>query len=338
MMVAAPMYQVEGTLRNNLGDVLQGMVARDLLSGDATAVDREALASLPLEEAGLLIANGWYLHSFDSFPPPKGITPVYVSVHIAKASLLRDPAIRDHFRAHSPIGCRDRKTLRLFQCWGIPAYYSSCLTVTCSRRSTDGDVGAALLVDNVDHPAPVEVVHKLERLLGRPLTRLSHDPADKSGAFTEYCERAEDEVEQLLGRYCEASLVVTTKIHVALPCLGMGVPVILIHPNSSDPRLATFAEFKDVVPFSDLLKSDSMPQPRLRRRVLARRQRFLTRLVHDSEATGGNAVRTSRAFRYVALRLRSRVAARVVRILAVVALRMRIAPSGIRRALLDSDS
>ncbi|MGB3618215.1 MAG: hypothetical protein WBA12_08850, partial [Catalinimonas sp.] len=112
------LYQIEGALRNNIGDVLQGMVAKRFLPEGAEVVDREALADIDTGEPSFLVANGWYMHSWEKFPPPPNVTPLYVSVHVADSQLLLDPAIRNHFLMHSPIGCRDVKTLKLFAGWG----------------------------------------------------------------------------------------------------------------------------------------------------------------------------------------------------------------------------
>ncbi|HEX8461279.1 MAG TPA: polysaccharide pyruvyl transferase family protein, partial [Segetibacter sp.] len=171
-------YQIEGALRNNIGDVLQGMVAKAFLPDNATVVDREALADMDPNGASVLLANGWYMHSFEKFPPPANVNPIYVSVHMAQSQLLADSNVRKHFKKHSPIGCRDEKTLKLFLGWGIPAYYSGCLTITAKQRapintSLEGEV---LLVDNIDHPIPDDVKIKLEKLLGKSFTRVSHDP------------------------------------------------------------------------------------------------------------------------------------------------------------------
>ena len=47
-----------------------------------------------------------------------------------------------------------------------------------------------------------------------------------------------------LDEICGSELVITNRIHVALPCLAMGVPVIFLHESpNADPRLASFLRF-----------------------------------------------------------------------------------------------
>ncbi len=288
-------YQVEGDLRNNIGDVLQGMVAKAFLPNNTDVVNREALAEMDEKEPGLFIANGWYMHSFDKFPPPDNIKPVYVSVHVADSQLLASKKIRDHFTKNAPIGCRDLKTLQLFLGWGIPAYYSSCLTITSKPRVADLSQknDEILLVDNVDHPIPEEVKTKLEKMFGRQFTRISHDPPITDVSFQEYVDSSEKHMDELLKRYCSAKLVVTTKIHCALPCLGMGANVLLIHPNPSDPRLSTVREFIDIISYKDVLRKDHIDVPVVRKEKLNKRRDFLTEIVSSSVKNGNNVVKES---------------------------------------------
>ena len=298
-------YQIEGALRNNIGDVLQGIVAKAFLHKNISVADRESLADLDKSEPGVLIANGWYMHSFEKFPPPANINPIYVSVHVAQSKLLADPLVREHFKKYSPIGCRDTKTLELFLGWGIPAYYSSCLTITTKRKAIDDSKkGEVLLVDNVDHPIPEEIKNKLESILGTSFTRISHDPPNTDSDLKYYAESSEKHMEELLTRYCNASLVVTTKIHCALPCLGMGANVLLVHPNPADPRLATVREFIDIVSYKDVLKGN-VTFPKVNQAKLDQRREFLTRLVEKSVQNGYNALSKPDNLQYRLIKLRS---------------------------------
>jgi len=287
-------YQVEGDLRNNIGDVLQGMVAKAFLPADAIVADREDLASLDTAQPGYLVANGWYMHAFDKFPPPANITPLYISVHVANAGLLKREEVREHFKKNGPIGCRDHKTLKLFLGWGIPAYYSGCLTVTSDARAeinTTG-VGECLLVDNIDHPIPDNVKEKLESLLGETLVRVSHDPPDTSGSLEEYDKKGTAHMEMLLERYCKARMVITTKIHCALPCLGMGANVLIIHPNPSDPRLDTIREFINVISYNEIKQMDTIKLPEVNKEALKNRRNFLSEVVNKGLKSNSNPVST----------------------------------------------
>lgn len=117
---------------DNLGDEIQSIAASRLMPHVDGYIERDRMSSLNSnDEAGLLIANGWYSHNPYDFPPPPRINPFYISVHIAHKNLLSREAIF-HFRGHSPIGCRDSQTLNIFRQLGIPAYFSGCLSTTLS--------------------------------------------------------------------------------------------------------------------------------------------------------------------------------------------------------------
>lgn len=285
-------YIAEGWLRNNIGDVLQGMVARSFLPSGAFVADREALSDLDPNQPGFLLANGWFMHNFKKFPPPDNITPLYVSVHIANSQLLADARVREHFLKHSPIGCRDQKTRMLFLGWGIPAYYSGCLTITAEpvvnvEKPENGEV---LLVDNVDHPIPGQVKEKLEAMLGKELVRISHDPPEISGNFEEYVATSAKHMSGLLERYCRAQLVITTKIHCALPCLGMGARVLLIHPQPEDPRLDTAKKFVKIFSYQEILKMKEILIPPVDEENLEKSKKLLYRIVRESVKAGRNII------------------------------------------------
>ncbi len=325
-------YQIEGSKRNNIGDVLQGMVAKAFLPDNCLVADRENLADIPKTAPSFFIANGWYMHSFENFPPPENVNPLYISMHIANSQLLADANIRAHFLKHSPIGCRDKKTLKLFLGWGIPSYYSGCLTTTTnSRDSNNSKNGEVLLVDNVDHPVPAEVKKKLEKLLGKPLVSISHDPPKPEGDFVEYTKKAEAHMNSLLTRYCQASMVVTTKIHCALPCLGMGVKVLMVHPHPDEGRLGPLAEFIDIISYDEVMKSETISVPSINQSALEKRKSILKKIVTESVKVGHNAVSDSNDKQLKMLRLKSRVMASTFRFGLLTMYRMGIAKDKIER-------
>lgn len=324
-------YQVEGDLRNNIGDVLQGMVAKAFLPANAAVADREDLASLDTTQPGYLVANGWYMHAFDKFPPPANITPLYVSVHVANAGLLKREEVREHFKKNGPIGCRDHKTLKLFLGWGIPAYYSGCLTVTSNARAainTTG-IGECLLVDNIDHPIPEDVKVKLETMLGETLTRVSHDPPDTTGTLDEYDSKGTAHMEMLLERYCKARMVITTKIHCALPCLGMGANVLIIHPDPTDPRLDTIREFINVISYKQVKEMSSIELPTVNKEALNNRRNFLSTLVNKGVKSITNPINS--APEYSSIKSESLRKAKLYRIAVKVMLALGIKKEQVKR-------
>jgi hypothetical protein len=136
-------------------------------------------------------------------------------------------------------------------------------------------------------------------------TRVTHDPPFVGEPFDEYVLRVFERADTLLASYCRAKLVITTKIHCAIPCLAMGVPVILVHSNPSEERLAPAKEFLTVLSLAELNRLDPKIVHRRRSRRLLRRQEWIRRFLRDASISGGNPVALSR--NYVGLRLRAKV-------------------------------
>ncbi|MBS2022255.1 MAG: polysaccharide pyruvyl transferase family protein [Deltaproteobacteria bacterium] len=67
---------------------------------------------------------------------------------------------------------------------------------------------------------------------------------DTSGANTVRNARAK----ALLEKYATARLVITSRLHCALPCLGLGTPVLFLRGSKGDPR---FGGYADLLPIQD---------------------------------------------------------------------------------------
>jgi hypothetical protein len=157
--------QIEGTKRNNMGDVFQAVAVADCLPRIDLVLDRENLSAAADCGELLLIANGWYMHDFANFPPPSNITPVYSSVHFSSSEMLARSEVREHLRRFGPIGARDIKTLAMLRAARIPSYYSGCFTAAIVRRESTDSAGSAslLVVDGIDHPLPIPTWPELAR-------------------------------------------------------------------------------------------------------------------------------------------------------------------------------
>lgn len=273
-------YLAEGTKRNNLGDIIQGMSARTFLNENAICLDREKLDEFN-GEPGILIANGWFMHNYNAFPPSSKLTPFYISFHLASIKLLLSKENRNHFKKFGPIGCRDRKTQLLFLFNGIPAYYSGCLTVTFNKLSQNykfESTDTMVMVDNVDHPFPEEIKGQIKKITNKELRFFNHDPIHTESHFNDYLKINETYINQLMEAYNGADLVVTNKLHCALPCLALGIKVIFIHPNPQDGRLNILGKFIPIYSYSAVLCWDKIPDYKVNQRVLKNVQFKLEKL------------------------------------------------------------
>ncbi len=273
-------YLAEGSKKNNLGDIIQGMSARAYLGENAICLDREKLNEFEGEK-GILIANGWFMHDYNAFPPTEKLTPFYISFHLASIKLLFSNANRKHFRKFGPIGCRDRKTQVYFLLNGIPAYYSGCLTVTFNKRKSAFKrtfKDSIVMVDNVDHQFPKEVIDKIREIGKKEISLFNHDPIHNENDFDSYLIENESYINKLMEEYSGSSVVITNKLHCALPCLSLGIKVIFIHPNPKDGRLNILGKFIPIYSYTEVLSWDKIPNYKVNQRVLKTIQFKLERL------------------------------------------------------------
>ena len=71
----------------------------------------------------------------------------------------------------------------------------------------------------------------------------------------------------MLEKYSGAKLVITTFLHCALPCIGMGIPVVVFYPNSSKyinnsdkERLSGLNKLITIYTFKDIHKVNWSPK------------------------------------------------------------------------------
>jgi len=232
----------------NLGDEIQTIAQMNYIpqSAKVAAIDRE-LTNCYGGEHSFLISNGWFMHNLAAWPPSELIEPIFTSFHLANAALLDSQNI-DYFKRHGPVGCRDIWTVRLFEKHGIDAYFSGCLTLSLnnpfeseSRNDQVVICDAALGYDGGYPPSADSLFRQLvpARIIERAL-RVSHEVSgfrrhDYVGKFLR--------ARRLLDLYARAKLVITTRLHCALPCIALGTPVIFLHQRyETEPRFEGLRE------------------------------------------------------------------------------------------------
>ena len=203
----------------NLGDEIQSIASDRFLPRIDQRFERERLAQIDSNETYLIVLNGWFAHDPDRiFPLAKCFKPIMIGMHIAETAseIMFRASTVEYFKKHEPIGCRDRQSMAILQKHDIDAYYSKCLTLTLPTRQMAPSEGKIFIVDASRMPIPNTI-----RQNAVYLTHLDRTAKNKY-----------DKAHQLLNRYRdEAKLVITTRLHCALPCVAMGIPVVFF----SDP-------------------------------------------------------------------------------------------------------
>lgn len=210
-------------------------------------VDRDGLSGFRNEFKCKLIANGWY-YLFDGCHQWSDcLEPLLTSVHINNTDNANEfHNVLDKLKAasqKSPIGCRDFATQRFLQSNGIACFFSSCLTTTLQRKDySDGRDRSGVIFSDCSNDFyskifPIDRFINKNRAINRINALLRNYYAQEAISYvTHECQLSVPHRERfelakaLLQRYANAKLVITSRIHAALPCLGLGTPVILVCP------------------------------------------------------------------------------------------------------------
>ncbi|MDR0579335.1 MAG: polysaccharide pyruvyl transferase family protein [Campylobacteraceae bacterium] len=187
-----------------------------------------------------LVMQAWFGHCADTFPLPwsDNIEPVFIGFHL---SMLNDT--REKFTAEKiylkmkpfePIGCRDRNTMRFLQKLGLKAYFSGCMTLTFDTRTKTPKNGKVFVVD-LTKKAMKKLPQKIKDTADMSITHFyywNQYPVSWEGAM-----EFERQARRILDRYRdEAALVITSRLHVAMPCVALGIPVVFIHEDGDNER------------------------------------------------------------------------------------------------------
>jgi hypothetical protein len=198
----------------NIGDDLQSLAACQHLPTPPTLfVDRDKIHRYPGAGPIALIMNGWFSGNAEAWPPSPFIHPIFVGFHVCDRFRPAVERHADYLKAFQPIGVRDASTGRFLESLGISTETTYCLTLTFPRRERAPAGGKTYIVDAEEIAIPnslrkgaIKMTHRMPPLGPEVTLPLA---------------------QKLLDLYREqASLVITTRLHTALPCLAMGIPVV----------------------------------------------------------------------------------------------------------------
>ena len=208
-------------LSNNIGDDVQTVAVMQHLPRVDAFIDRDHLSQYDGPPA-ILVTNGWFLEKLDNWPPSENIKPIFFGFHVqdrAKPTIARHA---QYLKRHEPIGCRDSATVDFVRSLGVEAYLSLCSTLTfepIADRSPD-----SIYLVEADENAFTRSFRKNH---GFKLKSISHRVAETP---TEVRLAFAKSMIETYGR--KAALVVTKRIHCAMPCIAMGIPTVFIGPKT----------------------------------------------------------------------------------------------------------
>ena len=216
----------------NLGDDIQTFAVRQFIDTHAS-VDRDRLHDDSVQRE--LVLYGWLLHG-RQWPPLASQHVHPLSIHVAPRSR---PIVKRHIDWWRPLGiipCRDSSTAAFFLSQSIPALFEGCVSLSLNRW-VQRQPGCVVVVDVASNAGPqIEFSEVLRR---------THTLKQVEQADQEYRQAA---ARAALETYQRAEMVVTSRLHVMLPCLAFGTPVLYV-PSRKPPRASDYTRMLDYLPY-----------------------------------------------------------------------------------------
>ena len=240
----------------NIGDYIQTKAAIDIVgTKNIKILDRENLDKYNKKDIKTII-NGWFMEHPNNWPPSNKIIPLFISFHInpsTKGALLNKESI-EYFKKHEPIGCRDYYTRDLLIEKGINAYFSSCITTSLNRKTylkKNTTPEGIIVIGPFDRLKPTinkKTISKLLlSILKYPLKKVRYDI--KLSKFNRHLNNQKTKIkrhsqivnipikchneglelaDEMLKKIALSEILITSRIHAALPALAMGLKVVFI--------------------------------------------------------------------------------------------------------------
>jgi len=186
-------------------------------------------------------------------PASRKIIPVFLGVHFRIPPTSKKSI--EYLRKYAPIGCRDYSTYNMMESLGIPSYLNGCMTATLPKRMIQPSSGKVFMVDipeKLEDYIPVDVRNKIEYI-----SQIEYFSDDEKTKYKKTRIKTLDLYEKYQK---EASLVVTSRLHCASPCMAMGIPVIITR-NEMSCRFEWINKYLNVYCPSDFDKIEWNPEP-----------------------------------------------------------------------------
>lgn len=231
----------------NIGDDIQAYATKRFLPRVDYFVDRNHIDEFvpETEEKVATILNGWFLQYTLNWPPSPFIKPLPISMHFTYKDWFWDTTDRayhlqgyglDYLKSIEPIGCRDSHTVKLLTDKGVKNEYTGCMTLTLQKFEGIEKNDYICAVDVSD-----KVIEQIRKTTDMEVKMVTHTvPEDYYNLSWE--ERMKN-VEELLKLYQGASVVISYRLHCALPCLALGTPTILLNEDYRNDRFGDYTKY-----------------------------------------------------------------------------------------------
>ncbi|PIP87352.1 hypothetical protein COW81_00735 [Candidatus Campbellbacteria bacterium CG22_combo_CG10-13_8_21_14_all_36_13] len=275
---------------NNIGDEIQSLVARQFLPRVDILLDRDKLNKVRSKQKIKVIMNGWFTHLPENWPPSEAIEPLFISFHITPSAIkiMTTEKSLAYLKKHAPIGCRDLYTQNILRSHSIDTYFSGCLTLTFHKnrdkvakhifvvdleKNDLSELPTTMIKDATytNHYSILPITGSVTLFLSKLLRRYYFltDKLKTESLLKIFIKKIElwfcgifsnnfkfNKASEVLDLYKNASLVITSRLHCALPCVAFGTPVIFLSRNIENVRFKEYMEYfitkSDIASVSDI--------------------------------------------------------------------------------------
>jgi hypothetical protein len=227
---------------HNIGDDMQMLAVLAHLPRVDTFLDRDRLADVDSPDDVACVFNSWFLIGNDWRRPSPRVRPLWHGFCAGRPEIVEGEWL-EYLREQAPVGCRDLHTAELLSNAGVSTIWTGCLTLflgaalACPRPAERDGVLFVDLPAAAESWIPPEIAERATHVSTFPPPAMLNDP------FARFAAAA-----RLLRRMASAELVVTRRLHVALPAVSLGTPVVAIPDPQISCARQRFAGFDRIVP------------------------------------------------------------------------------------------
>jgi hypothetical protein len=216
---------------SNIGDYIQSLAALQFLPNNCIPffIDRDSIEFFNKTKFKIIIImNSWNKITKGNRKVPSNIYPIYLSYHINNIKYI-DSISLNNLKKNEPIGCRDIFTQKYLQKKGINSYFSSCLTTTLDISFAVNQTERTNDIIFIDFrfgrfPEADKFIKSLKAYNFSNIKYKRHMYKAKYSHLQRFRI-----AKRLLDQYARAKLVISTRIHGALPCLALRTPIIFVN-------------------------------------------------------------------------------------------------------------
>ena len=241
----------------NFGDHLQNIVIKDLYK--EMNISEEKIYNLDFNDIStydgeyiILPINQAISHNLNKFLSHK-IIPVFLGISRDTTAINKDE--EQYLAQFSPIGCRDQAIFDYLTKKNISCYLSGCITLTLPARDCTPENAVPYIIEApqyaIDH-MPVEMRERA--VISENTFYGTYEELVGNSTIENYVRTRYQDIKE------HASVVVTSRMHVASPCIGMGVPVILVR-KSIDYRFSWIDKYVPIYTEKDADNINWYPEP-----------------------------------------------------------------------------